>query len=76
MRDSSARIRGAVRNLKDAEHAGFNLVIEFLNLRGEVIASERVEIPALNATGSPGQLYDFDVQTVGRGIVAYRYKVT
>ncbi|MFI5280652.1 MAG: tetratricopeptide repeat protein [Gemmatimonadales bacterium] len=75
-RDSSASIRGAVRNLKDREHAPFTLVIEFLNAAGETLTSEHVDVPALNATGSPGQAYDFNLQTNGRGITAYRSKVS
>ena len=75
-RDSSAAIRGAVQNLKDREHAPFTLTIEFLNARGEVVASVRVDVPALNATGSPGQAYDFSLQAAGRGITAYRSKVS
>ena len=73
-RDSVASIRGGVQNLRDREHPGFNLVLEFLSARGEVVATERVEIPALNAAGSPGSTYDFNIQATGLGIVAYRYK--
>lgn len=74
--DSTASLRGAVRNVQSHEHAGFMLAIEFLNARGEVVATERVDVPALNAVGSPGQSYDFDLHVSGRGIIAYRYKVT
>ena len=74
-RDSVASIRGGVQNLRTREQAGFNLLLEFLNGRGEVVATERVEIPTLNAGGSPGSSYDFNIQANGRGIIAYRYKV-
>lgn len=74
--DSTASIRGAVQNLKPREHAPFTLTIEFLNFRAEVVASERVDVPALNSTGSPGQAYDFNLQASGRGITAYRAKVS
>ncbi|MFI5206731.1 MAG: tetratricopeptide repeat protein [Gemmatimonadales bacterium] len=74
--DSSANIRGAVRNLKDREHAPFTLTIELLSARGEVVTSEHVDVPALNSTGSPGQAYDFNLQVNGRGITAYRTKVS
>jgi tetratricopeptide (TPR) repeat protein len=74
-RDSSAAIRGAVQNLKSTEHAPFTLTIDFLNARGEVVSTEHVDVPALNATGSPGQAYDFNLQTTGRGIAAYRARV-
>jgi tetratricopeptide (TPR) repeat protein len=75
-RDSGASIRGAVQNLGNQEHAAFTITIEFLNVRGEVVTSEHVDVPALNATGSPGQAYDFSLQATGRGISAYRAKVT
>jgi tetratricopeptide (TPR) repeat protein len=73
--DSSASIRGGVQNLKTRELPGFNLTIEFLNARGEVVTTERAEIPTLGAVNSAGAAYDFNLQATGRGIVAYRYKV-
>ena len=73
-RDSSASVRGGVQNLRPRELTGFNMAIEFLNGRGEVVATQRVEIPSLNSVGSPGSFYDFTVSGVARGIIAYRYK--
>jgi tetratricopeptide (TPR) repeat protein len=73
-RDSSASVRGGVQNLRPRELTGFNMAIEFLNGRGEVVTTQRVEIPSLNAVGSPGSFYDFTVAGVARGIIAYRYK--
>jgi tetratricopeptide (TPR) repeat protein len=75
-RDSTASIRGAVQNLQNREHAGFNLSIEFLNGRNEVVSTERVDVPALGPAGNPGSTYDFNIQAAGRGIVAYRYRVS
>ena len=75
LEDSSATIRGGVQNLKNREQAPFNLTIEFLNGRGEVVGTERTEIPTLGAVGSAGAAYDFNLQGRGRGIIAYRYKV-
>lgn len=74
-RDSTAALRGAVQNLQGREHPAFNLVIEFLNQQGAVVTTERVEVPALNGTGNPGSVYDFNIQTSGHGIIAYRYKI-
>lgn len=74
-RDSSAGLQGSVQNLRNQERAGFTLTIEFLNAAGEVVAAERVEVPALGMSGSPGYSYDFNLQATGRGIIAYRYKV-
>jgi len=73
-RDTSAVIQGQVRNLQQAEHAGFTLVLEFVNAAGDVVATERVEIPALNQEGNPGSAYDFNLTVNGRGILAYRYR--
>jgi len=73
-RDSTASIQGQVRNLQGQELAGFNLVLEFVNGAGEVVATERVEIPALSQGGNPGSAYDFNLTASGRGIVAYRYR--
>jgi tetratricopeptide (TPR) repeat protein len=74
-RDSAASVRGGVQNLRGRELTGFNMAIEFLNSRGEVAATERVEIPSLNPMGSPGSFYDFTVTGTARGIIAYRYKL-
>ena len=73
-RDSSAVIQGQVRNLQTAEHAAFTLILEFVNAGGDVVATERVEIPALNQGGNPGSAYDFNLTVNGRGILAYRYR--
>jgi len=74
-RDSAASIRGGVQNLRNREQAPFNLTIEFLNGRGEVVVSERTEIPTLGGAGTTGSSYDFNLQVTGRGIIAYRYKI-
>lgn len=74
--DSTAMIRGAVQNLRSGERPGFNLAIEFLNAAGEVVATERVDVPTLGPTGNPGSVYDFNLTVSGRGILAYRYKIT
>ncbi len=74
-RDSTAVIRGGVQNLRGREQPGFSLVLEFLNGRGDVVATERVDIPALSQAGNPGSAYDFNITASGRGIVAYRYRI-
>lgn len=74
-RDSTASIRGAVQNLKPQDKPEFPLTIEFLNANGDVVATERVSVPTLGASGGAGSAYDFTLQANGRGIVAYRYKI-
>lgn len=73
--DSTANLRGAVGNLKSRELPGFTLTLEFLNGESQVVATQRVDIPALNAMGSPGALYDFNITANGRGIITYRYRL-
>jgi len=73
-RDSTAGIQGMVRNLQAGELAGFNLVLDFVNGAGEVLATERVEIPTLSQAGNPGSAYDFNLTASARGILAYRYR--
>lgn len=74
-RDSLAVLRGSVQNLRSVELPTRNLTLEFLNQAGEVVATERVEIPALNPNGGPGAMYDFNITANGRGIITYRYRL-
>jgi tetratricopeptide (TPR) repeat protein len=73
-RDTTAVLRGSVRNLQERELAGFPLTLEFVDGRGQVVATERVDMPALNPAGQPGAAYDFNLTASGRGILAYRYR--
>lgn len=74
-RDSSAILRGAVNNLRSAELPGRMVTLEFLDQGGQVVATERVDVPALNANGSAGAMYDFNITATGRGIITYRYRL-
>lgn len=73
-RDTTASIQGQVRNLQARELAGFVLVLDFVNAAGEVLATQRVEIPALSQAGNPGAAYDFNLSVSARGVLAYRYR--
>ncbi len=46
------------------------LTIEFLSAKGDVIASQPAEIPALQ----PGAMHDIQAQALGKGMAAWRYK--
>lgn len=72
-RDTAITLRGAVVNLKDRELPALALTIEFLDGRGQVVATEHVDVPTLNPQGQPGASYDFTITANGRGILAYRY---
>jgi tetratricopeptide (TPR) repeat protein len=74
-RDSTAILRGAVANLRSSELPGRTITLEFLGQNGQVVATERVELPALNPNGSPGAMYDFNITASGRGIITYRYRL-
>ncbi len=74
-RDSTAALRGGVQNLQSREHGAFVLIIEFLRSGGDVVVTERVDVPALGPAGNPGSAYDFNLTANGQGIIAYRYRV-
>jgi len=75
-RDTSVTLRGAVQNLRDRELPALPLTVEFLDGHGQVIATEHVDVPALNPQGQPGASYDFTITANGRGILAYRYRTS
>ena len=72
--DTSASVVGLVMNRQGQTQKGFTLTMQFLNGTCDVVASQNIEIPDLNAAGSAGQSYDFNVSASGRGIVAWKYK--
>jgi tetratricopeptide (TPR) repeat protein len=73
--DSTARVRGVIANMRTAERPAFTLTIEFVSEQGAVVATQRIDVPALAAIGSGGDRYDFNVTASGRGIVTYRYRI-
>jgi tetratricopeptide (TPR) repeat protein len=72
--DSSAALHAMVTNLQQQTHKGFTLTVQFVNGSCDVVASQNVDLPDLNANGTAGQAYDFTVTGSGRGIVAWKYK--
>jgi tetratricopeptide (TPR) repeat protein len=73
-RDSTASLRGVVMNRQPQEQPASQLVLEFLNQAGEVVAREVVEVPAMSPLGGAGGMYDFNITANGRGIISYRYR--
>jgi hypothetical protein len=47
----------------------FKLVFEFLNTKGEVVATQSSDVPAIQPQGTE----QFDLKVVGAGIQAWRY---
>jgi hypothetical protein len=72
--DTSATLHGMVTNLQQQAYKGFTLTVQFLNGSCDVVASQNVDLPDLNANGNAGQSYDFNLSARGRSIVAWKYK--
>jgi tetratricopeptide (TPR) repeat protein len=72
--DSSASLHAMVTNLQQQALKGFPLTVQFLNGACDVVATQSVDLPDLNANGNAGQSYDFTLTGSGRGIVAWKYK--
>jgi hypothetical protein len=55
---------------KPIKPAPVTLTVEFLDAKGTVVASQDVQVPALEA----GKTHDFTAKGQGAGIAAWRYK--
>jgi tetratricopeptide (TPR) repeat protein len=67
--DQTAEIKGIVTNLRATPSQPFKLVFEFLNTKGEVVATQSTDVPAI-----PGQeSHAYDLKVIGAGIQAWRY---
>lgn len=71
--DTTATLHAMVTNLRPETVPGFTLTVAFVNGACEPVATKTVDLPDLNASGSPGQAYDFTLTASGRGIVAWKY---
>ncbi len=67
--DQSAEVKGIVTNLRAVPSQPFKLVFEFLNTKGEVVATQSTDVPAIAPQGTE----QFDIKAVGAGIEAWRY---
>jgi hypothetical protein len=68
--DQDATLKGVVANLRPTPTPPFKLVFEFLNTKGEVVATQMVDVPAI----PPEQSHAFEVKAAGPGIAAWRYR--
>ena len=63
-------VKGLVTNPRTTASPPLTLVFEFVNVKGEVVATEKAEIPAI----PPEQSQTFELHPKGAGIIAWRYK--
>lgn len=68
--EQSAGVKGVITNMRTAPNAPFKLVFEFLNTKGEVVAAQTAEVPAIQPQGT----YQFELKAIGAGIQAWRYR--
>jgi tetratricopeptide (TPR) repeat protein len=67
--DQNAEVKGIVTNLRSTPSRPFKLVFEFLNAKGEVVATQATDVPVIPPQGSQA----FDLKVIGAGIQAWRY---
>jgi len=68
--DQSASIAGLITNFHNKPSAPFKLVFEFLNARGEPVATQSADIPAIEMNGN----HPFTLEAIGAEIEAWRYR--
>jgi tetratricopeptide (TPR) repeat protein len=68
--DTGREVRGIVTNPRERPNAPYNLVFEFVNLQGQVVATDTVNVAAT----PPGQSQQFAMKPTGASIAAWRYK--
>ena len=67
---AGASLSGIALSLKSAPTTPFHLTVEFLDARGQVVATASHDVPSL----SPRQSHPFDLQASGRRITGWRYR--
>lgn len=67
--EQSAEVKGIITNLRTTPSLPFKLVFEFLNPKGEVVATQSADVPAIPPQGTQ----EFDLKAIGAGIQAWRY---
>jgi tetratricopeptide (TPR) repeat protein len=68
--DQSASVSGLFTNLRAKPNAPFKVTFEFLDAKGAVVATQSVDVPAIE----PGGNHAFQLQAIGAKIEAWRYK--
>jgi hypothetical protein len=70
LQQQSAEVKGIVTNLRATPSKPFKLVFEFLNTKGDVVATQSTDVPSIPGQGSQA----FDLKVTGAGIQAWRYR--
>jgi tetratricopeptide (TPR) repeat protein len=65
-----ATVKGTVTNLRTAPTQQFKVVFEFLNAKGDVVATQSTDVTPIAAQESRA----FELKAIGAGIVAWRYR--
>jgi len=67
--DSTVTVKGLVTNVRSTTGRPFKLAFEFLNAKGEVVATRSTDIPALPPQGTQ----QFELTSPAVGVQAWRY---
>jgi len=68
--EQGAKLDGLFTNLKTKASLPAAVTFEFLNAKGDVVATQKQDVPAIDASGS----HAFGIKAAGAGIVAWRYR--
>jgi tetratricopeptide (TPR) repeat protein len=68
--EQGAAWQALVTNFHDKPSAALQLTVEFLNTKGEVVATQPGDVPSLPSGG----MHDLQLQAAGAGITAWRYR--
>ena len=68
--DQTATLSGLFTNLRAKPTTPTKLTFEFLDAKGTVVATQVVDVPALEVSAN----HPFQLQASGAGISAWRYK--
>lgn len=68
--EQGATLKGAVTNLRTTPSPPLKLVFEFVNTKGEVVATQPVDVASI----APSEMQVIEVKATGAGIVAWRYR--
>jgi len=67
--DTGRDVKGLVTNPREKPNAPYNLIFEFVDLQGHVVATDTVKVDPIQ----PGQSQQFTLKAAGPSIAAWRY---